>query len=197
MREIQGEALRLFVEQGYDQTTIEHVADAADISPRTFFRYFPTKEDVVLWDEYDAVVSELLESRPPDEPPAETFRLVTRASLEALCRRDPERLLLRYQLLATVPAVRGRFLEFTRSGVDELATRFAAHRGVAADDQGLRITAMAIVDAAMLALDRWQRSGGSENLVDLYDATVDALIDAIGKLRRRGRRSPRKERDAR
>jgi AcrR family transcriptional regulator len=59
MREIQGEALRLFESKGYGGTTIDQIAEASDISPRTSFRYFPTKVDV-LWDEYDAVVGELL-----------------------------------------------------------------------------------------------------------------------------------------
>src|SRR6266487_5179086 len=95
---IQTEAVRLFTEKGYVQTTVEEIADAAAISPRTFFRYFPTKEDVVLWDEYDPLVLDLLESRPDDEPLAETLRAVTRESLSGLYRRDPERLLARVRL---------------------------------------------------------------------------------------------------
>jgi AcrR family transcriptional regulator len=114
MRLIQGEALRLFAEKGYDQTTIEEIADAADISPRTFFRYFPTKEDVVLWDEYDAMTLEMLEQRPAGESPGETLRTVTRQSIEGLYRHDPGRLLARHRLLFTVPAVRARFLEFAQ-----------------------------------------------------------------------------------
>src|SRR5512132_3617758 len=90
---IQSEALRLFDSKGYAQTTVEEIAHAAAISPRTFFRYFPSKEDVVLWDEYDPLAAELLESRPDDEPLAETFRVVVREALGGLYRRDPERLL--------------------------------------------------------------------------------------------------------
>ncbi|HUZ01282.1 MAG TPA: TetR family transcriptional regulator, partial [Thermomicrobiaceae bacterium] len=50
---IQRHALRLFREQGYDATTVEQIAEAAEVSPSTFFRYFPTKEDVVLYDALD------------------------------------------------------------------------------------------------------------------------------------------------
>src|SRR5262247_1784635 len=100
---IQTEALRLFVEKGYAETTVEEIADAAAISPRTFFRYFPAKEDVVMWDEYDPLALDLLESRPNDEPLAETFRAVIRQSLGGLLRNDPERLLSRIRLTGTVP----------------------------------------------------------------------------------------------
>lgn len=89
----------MFAANGYERTTIEQIADAADISPRTFFRYFPTKEDVVLWDEYDALIPELLARRPANEPPGETMRAITRQSIEALYEHDPDRLLARHRLL--------------------------------------------------------------------------------------------------
>jgi hypothetical protein len=63
---------RLHPCSGWNAITVEEIADAAAISPRTFFRYFPTKEDVVVWDEYDPLALELLQSRPDDEPLAET-----------------------------------------------------------------------------------------------------------------------------
>ena len=106
MREIQGEALRLFESLGYVETTIDQIAEASDISPRTFFRYFPTKEDVVLWDEYDAVIGELLAARPADEPVGETLRVVTRSAIEGLYQHDPARLLARTRLLFSEPALR-------------------------------------------------------------------------------------------
>src|SRR5262252_2552636 len=55
---IQEHALRLIAEQGYDATTVDQIAAAAEISPSTFFRYFPTKEDLIIEDEYDAVLEE-------------------------------------------------------------------------------------------------------------------------------------------
>src|SRR5260370_11697315 len=65
---IQREALRLFKERGYSETTIEQIAAAAEISPSTFFNYFPTKEDVVLFDRYDPMIFSMMTSIPASEP---------------------------------------------------------------------------------------------------------------------------------
>ena len=63
---IQEHALRLFREQGYAATTVEQIAEAAEVSPSTFFRYFGTKEDVVAYDAWDPVVLEVWRSQPPE-----------------------------------------------------------------------------------------------------------------------------------
>ncbi len=60
---IRQHALRLFREQGYSATTVEQIAAAAEVSPATFFRYFPTKEDVVLQDDMDTVTLGALEAQ--------------------------------------------------------------------------------------------------------------------------------------
>src|SRR4030088_2765953 len=65
---IQREALRLFQERGYDETTIEQIAAAADISPSTFFNYFPTKEDLIIFDRYDPIFESFLLGMPNDGP---------------------------------------------------------------------------------------------------------------------------------
>lgn len=179
MREIQGEALRLFDSRGYAETTIDQIAQAADISPRTFFRYFPTKEDVVLWDEYDALIGELLAQRPVTEPIGDALRAVTRSALEGLYRHDPARLLARNRLMFSEPALRARFLEFAREGIEQLGTALAASRGLAADDLVLQVTAAALIDAAALAIDRWQASGGKADLMALFDQAIDALIEGV------------------
>src|SRR5712692_1098848 len=60
---IQREAMRLFQKHGYEETTIEQIAAGAEISPSTFFNYFPTKEDVVLYDAYDPMLAALILAR--------------------------------------------------------------------------------------------------------------------------------------
>jgi AcrR family transcriptional regulator len=173
---IQTEALRLFAEQGYAQTTIEEIADAAAISPRTFFRYFPSKEDVVLWDEYDPLALDLVGERwSVGEPLAEAFRAVIRETLGGLHRHDPERLRARAQLAFTVPEVRARFLDAQTHGIEELAESIAERRGKDVDDLSLRVAASALLAAVSVALDVWQRDGGKTDLLALYDQTTDAL----------------------
>src|ERR671937_274110 len=73
-RAIQEAALRLFLDKGYEATTVQEIAAAAGVSHMTFFRYFPTKEDVVLADEYDSLIVELMAARPAGEPALETIR---------------------------------------------------------------------------------------------------------------------------
>ncbi|HMM48746.1 MAG TPA: TetR family transcriptional regulator, partial [Miltoncostaeaceae bacterium] len=80
-RRIEAAALELFARDGFDATTVEQIAAAADISARTFFHYFPTKEDVVLADYAERLgrLLAVLEGRPPDEAPWESLRQALRA----------------------------------------------------------------------------------------------------------------------
>jgi len=172
---IQAEALRLFAERGYAETTVEQIADAAAISPRTFFRYFPTKEDVVLWDEYDPVALELLDARPVDEPPARTMRAIIRQTLAGLLGRDREQLLARVRLMRSVPELRARFLDTQASGHELLAELYARHRSRETNLLELRVTAAALVAAVTIALDEWQRGDGKGDLLALVDDAFRAL----------------------
>jgi AcrR family transcriptional regulator len=179
---IQTEALRLFEQQGYDQTTVEEIADAAAISPRTFFRYFPSKEDVVVWDEYDPVALDLLAARPSDEPLAETCRVVIRETLGGLYRRDAERLLTRVRLSASVPDVRARFHDEQTHGIEGLLELLAEKRGASVDDLAARVTGSAMLSAVSVALDVWQRSAGKADLLELFDRATDALVAVAREL---------------
>src|SRR5262249_41621602 len=71
---IQRHALRLFRDHGYEATTVEQIAAAAEVSPSTFFRYFPTKEDVVLYDDFDPLLIAAFEAQPPELTPMQAMR---------------------------------------------------------------------------------------------------------------------------
>jgi AcrR family transcriptional regulator len=180
---IQSEALRLFAERGYAQTTVDEIADAAAISPRTFFRYFPSKEDVVLWDEYDPLALELVEARPGDEPLAETLREVIRETLAGLYRRDPERLLARVRLALSVPDLRARFLDAQSHGVELLAPLLAHKRSAPTEELQLRVVSSALLAAVFVALDLWEKDGGKRDLLTLLDEATDALAEGMRDVR--------------
>jgi AcrR family transcriptional regulator len=179
---IQAEALRLFADKGYANTTVDEIADAAAISPRTFFRYFPTKEDVVIWDEYDPLALELVQARPDDESPAETARALIRASVEGLYRRDREQLLARARLLASEPALRARALETQESGGEALASVLAQRRRTPLDELRVRMIVTALGAAVAVAMDLWQKDDGKGDLLVLLDQTIDALADGMREL---------------
>jgi AcrR family transcriptional regulator len=166
---IQQEALRLFREQGYENTTIEQIAEAAEFSPSTFFRYFPTKEDVVMYDNLDPLMIEAFQAQPPELSPVQALRAATQAVFSQLPAEEMQDLRERIDLILAVPELRSRLLEdFTRT-IQMVAAMLANRVGRPADDFALRIFAGALtgaVIAAMLAA------------IDDPSADVFALLDA-------------------
>jgi AcrR family transcriptional regulator len=179
---IQDEALRLFEAKGYAQTTIDDIADAAAISPRTFFRYFPSRADVVLWDESDLWAFDLLDSRPDHEPVAESLRHTIRAALAALYERDAARLLARVKLTSAHAELRAREATYRSAGSEALAARLASKRGIPRDDLAVRISVEAIIATSVVAIDRWQHDNGRSDLLELFDDATHALIASIRQL---------------
>jgi AcrR family transcriptional regulator len=142
---IRRHALRLFKEQGYYATTIEQIADAAEVSPATFFRYFPTKEDVVLQDDLDIVTVEALEAQPPELSPIPAFRAAAAATLAALSPEDLARFTETAELTAAVPEVRARAIdEFVRT-INQISSAIALRTGRKAEDFEVRSMAGAII----------------------------------------------------
>jgi len=179
---IQTEAMRLFELHGYEQTTVEQIAEAAAISPRTFFRYFPTKEDVVLWDEYDPLAAEILASRPAHESLADALRAVIRETVTGLHRQDHERLLARIKLTSTVPELRARMLDERTHGVELMLPALAEARGRQPDPLQVRVVGSAMLGAVSIALDYWQESDGKRDLIGVIDEALDSLAAAMGEL---------------
>src|SRR5689334_12242579 len=125
-RTIQEHALRLFTEQGYDATTVEQIAEAAEVSPSTFFRYFPTKEDVVITDEYDPVMAEVYLAQPAELTPLEALRRTSMEMLSEMQEPEYERLIARTQMMNQTPALRARQhteLEKTYAWIGEATAR--------------------------------------------------------------------------
>lgn len=112
-RAIAGAALRLFDERGFEETTISDIAAAADVSPRTFFSYFPSKDDVVFaeMDEHLAEVRAGLAERPSGETPLATFRRVADALLQAITAEDGEDGAIQVALIRERPSLQAQALK--------------------------------------------------------------------------------------
>src|SRR5918995_4261640 len=104
--EIQRQALRLFRERGYEATTVVRIAEAAEVSESTFFRYFPTKEDVVLWDEFDPLILEAFKAQPTKSDPIRALRDAISTVLARTSATEREHLRERVGLLLSVPPLR-------------------------------------------------------------------------------------------
>jgi AcrR family transcriptional regulator len=177
---IQREAMRLIQKQGYDKTTVEQIAAAVDVSPSTFFNYFPSKEDVVLYDAYDPIIGKLLLERPADEPLSVAIRNVLE-EMAGIFERDREIILARARLWLDEPSLRARLWEELERGRDFMSMLIAQRSGRDADDFDIRVTVMVIVMAAMEAMREWVRHDGKGSFVTTVRRALD-LVDAQARL---------------
>lgn len=142
---IQQQALRLFHEQGYAATTVEQIAAAVEVSPSTFFRYFPTKEDVVLYDDLDPLFFAAFEAQPPELTPIQAMRGALHLVFAGLSGEEMEQQQVRTELILTVPELRMRMLDQFASLVDLLAELVGKRVGRSANDFKVRAFAGALM----------------------------------------------------
>jgi AcrR family transcriptional regulator len=171
---IQEHALRLFAEKGYDATTVDEIAAAAGVSHMTFFRYFPRKEAVVEYDEYDPLLEELIAAQPPHEPPLTALHGAIRAGLEKILSTDREALLIRTRLVLGDPVLRSRNLLAQDTTRDLFARALARRAGLAEPDLAATVQASAALGAMAPAVMAWA-DADDEDLVALVDEAFAAL----------------------
>lgn len=176
---IRREALRLFAEQGYDATSVDQIAAAAEVSPSTFFRYFPAKEDVVLSDGYDRILGEALRNRPADEPIVDAVRAALTESMSQQIAGDLDELLFRTRLSFEVPALRARSREDQHGSQVAIAAVIAERTGRATDDLEVKCAAAAIVAVAATVVWHWAERGGADDLAQLYDDQLRLLASGL------------------
>ncbi|MCO6006673.1 TetR family transcriptional regulator [Actinoallomurus purpureus] len=174
-RSIQEHALRLFLEQGYDATTVEQIAEAAEVSPSTFFRYFPTKEDAVLTDEYDPWMLQILREQPPELSPVEALRTMLRETMGTMIAGERQRILDRGRLMLSVPALRSRQWEQTRATQRAIVEALAERVGRPAGDFELQAFGAALIAVWETAVLAWVYKDGEEDILELLDRGLDFL----------------------
>jgi AcrR family transcriptional regulator len=172
-------ALRLFREQGYPATTVEQIAAAAEVSPSTFFRYFPTKEDVVIQDDMDARLFASFERQPPDLAAVAALRAALREVAASFTPGELEQLAEAFALQVTVPEIRVRMLDETNRMMHLMTEALAKRTGRPADDLAVRTFAGAVFGTMMSAsLPYHQMPGGgfeSGLVADMFERIDESL----------------------
>jgi MFS transporter, DHA2 family, multidrug resistance protein len=169
---IQTHALQLFREQGYDATTIEQIIDAAEVSETTFFRYFPTKEDVVLQDDYDPLIIEAYKKQPPELSPVPALRAAFAAVFAGMTASQKAEQRERVALILAVPRLRAAMLDQFSHLMQFLAAAMADRAGLRPDDFKVRTVAGAVVGATMAVL----AAMNDDPSADLAELTDTALV---------------------
>jgi AcrR family transcriptional regulator len=171
---IQRHALRLFRQQGYDETTVSQIAEAAEVSESTFFRYFPTKEDVVLWDDFDPRVIEVFRSQPRGTRPIQALRVAIREVLSQLAPQEQADLRERMDLMMAVPELRTNLLEQMEGPIRLFAQMIAEQAGRRPDDPAVRAVAGAIMGVSIATLFAFAQDRNAD-LVAMLDEALGYL----------------------
>jgi AcrR family transcriptional regulator len=174
---IREHALRLFREQGYDATTVEQIAAAAEVSPSTFFRYFPTKEDVVVRDDFDDRLFEAFDRQPRSLTPVAALRVAFRETIATFTPAEWAELQEMSAVGMSVPAVRARIVDEMSRMIETAVDAVAKRTGRSPADLAVRVYAGAVIGAIMAVMGPETYTEGT------VDAEVFGRIDgALGVL---------------
>ena len=175
--ELEAAALRLFGERGFDSVTVDDIAAEADVSRRTFFRYFASKEDVLLADHFVqlARLREAMAGRPADEPVLTALRNAL-LSMTGDFEDRREMVILRGRIMRETPSLQARSLVHQRTWEEAMEQMVAARLGVdATTDLRPGVVSATTLAAMRVAFQNWLAAGATGDLIALTAEALDLL----------------------
>ncbi|MFB0616691.1 TetR/AcrR family transcriptional regulator [Streptomyces sp. AGS-58] len=169
----------LIEEQGWEATTIDRIATRAEVSPSTVLRYFPAKEDIVVTDEYGALLLAEIRRRPPEEPWPDTVRHVLRQAVRRGVEEDARTSRLRTRLMVQVPAVRARMRERLSVTGRVLCQAIGERTGLDPDGLEVRVHAESLAGGLMETSLYWAEKDHQDDLASLVDRALDVLAHGL------------------
>ena len=149
--EIQHAALQLFRRKGYENTTISEIADAAEVSTSTFFRYFGSKEALVFQDDFDELLIEAFKRQPRDLTPVQAIRSAIREGFAGITPEEAADAVERVDLVMNVPELRAAVAGELINSIDRVAELCAARMRRKPADIRVRALAGAVVGSMLSA----------------------------------------------
>ncbi len=175
---IQEHAVRLFRERGYAATTVEQIAEAAEVSPSTVFRYFPTKEDLVTTDEIDPIVFAAFEEQPAELSLLQAWRGAMHAVFDRLTDAEMATELERGRLILSVPELWAASLGNVTKTLGTMVELSARRVGRTPDDLPVRYAIGAIFGVLLTATLEWNRNPDAD-MVALVDDALSQLESGL------------------
>jgi AcrR family transcriptional regulator len=167
---IQQQALRLFRKRGYAETTVEQIAEAADVSTATVYRYFPTKPDLVIYDDLDEPMLAAIRAQPAELNAVEALRAAIGGAFGATIGQSLELQRLRSDLLRSEPELRAAMLDELTRTLREITGVIGQRCGRPADDDEVLALAGAVIGVTIAA---WLGAEG--------DDWVDRFLERVEK----------------
>jgi AcrR family transcriptional regulator len=185
-RAIEDAAWELFAEQGYEETSINDIAERADVAPRTFFRYFPTKE-AVMYPQFEELLQSVRDEfhrRPVDEPVItslfESFEVLA-GSLEGEASRTRQRMEMMKR-----PGQQSPGTEYFRTRLAEATAELVLEREGDSDEARMRARLASGVVSLLIDTTHncWMEAGARESMHDVGERCREMMSDLIGTMRR-------------
>jgi AcrR family transcriptional regulator len=176
-------ALDLFERNGYDNTTVEDIAAAAEVSPRTFFRYFDSKLDLIMTrtDSASDDFGPLLAGRPAGESLLDALREVLRSQLDS--QLDDPLVLREFQVMLSTPSLRTMAREHFYEEEAGLVRAVAAHLGLGEDDLAAHVIGSMIAGALWATVNCWIAEGADrDRMMPMLDEAFAILDKGLAQL---------------
>jgi AcrR family transcriptional regulator len=175
-RQLAEAAAVLFLERGYDAVTVEEIAATVEVSARTFFRYFSSKEDVldeILVNEVEAM-TDALRQRPADEPLLSSLRAAARSWVNAV-HRDPRTSTL-FALVLRTPVLTTRWLVRRRNCQESLAQILSERLGPGVGPRAPLLAAGALIGVVATIFDFWIEDLDQTEVLSRFDEALDLIV---------------------
>jgi AcrR family transcriptional regulator len=181
------QAMALFDERGFENVTIAEIAAASDIAPRTFFSYFPSKEDVVFHD-FDVVFESIrarIDERAEGESTMDALRAFIKGLLEQVDHEDPAEQ-CRRRVVSASPALKQHDRERVGRIEDVIADGLARDLGVEPGSLRARVVAAAAA-AGLIELEAYfDKDAPPDDPMAVFDEVFTFVQGGVEALQRRG-----------